>query len=57
METLLIDAGIASIKGSTEIAVAKLRAAADDADIDRCAFYAAVARRRAGQLLGGDEGR
>jgi hypothetical protein len=54
--TQTIDAGLALAEGRDDDAIPLLRAAVQD--FDRCEMkaYAAAARRRLGQLVGGDEG-
>ena len=53
---LLLDAAIASTDGRVEIAATMLRRAMELADQREMAMCAAAARRRLGELLGGDEG-
>jgi hypothetical protein len=53
----LARAGIASVAGDRETAIACLAGAADVFESADMALYSAVARLRRGELEGGDEGR
>jgi hypothetical protein len=53
----LLQAGVAALDGDAAAAVAQLARAADGCDAAELRLYAAVARRRRGERLGGDEGR
>ena len=53
----LVRAGVASIRGDPEKAVACLVSAEGAFDAADMALYSAIARLRRGELLGGDEGR
>jgi hypothetical protein len=53
----LVRGGIASVKGDESTAVARLRDAIDGFDEAGLELYAASARRKLGQLQGGDEGK
>jgi hypothetical protein len=53
----LYRAGVASVRGDADGAVARLNAAAAAYDAVDMGLYAAAARRHLGGLLGGDEGR
>jgi hypothetical protein len=53
----LADAGILAASGEKEAAIRGYSAAADALDGVAMATYAAAARRRKGELLGGSEGR
>jgi hypothetical protein len=50
-------AGIAAVRGDEDAAAALLRRAIDGFDRGGLALYAAAARRRLGQFVGGDEGK
>ena len=52
----LLSAGVASGEGRPDLAADRLAAAADEFDLADMNLYAAVARRRLGQILGGDRG-
>ncbi|MBK9035612.1 MAG: AAA family ATPase [Myxococcales bacterium] len=52
----LLRAGVAAVRGEVEPALALLADATAQLDANEMALYAAAARRRAGQLRGGDEG-
>src|SRR5581483_8716729 len=54
---LLIRAGVASVRGRREEALALLAAAEEGFTTAGMDLYAAAARRRRGGLLGGEEGR
>jgi hypothetical protein len=56
-EAALIRAGVASLRGDLETAARGLREAVAGFDADGIEHFAAAARRRLGELLGGDEGR
>lgn len=51
------DAGLALHAGNVELGANHLRAAARGFDENDMAMYAAAARRRLGELIGGDEGK
>ncbi|MBI5479227.1 MAG: AAA family ATPase [Deltaproteobacteria bacterium] len=53
----LVLGGVAESRGDQEAAVRRCAAAANGFEAADMALYAAAARRRQGQLLGGDEGR
>jgi eukaryotic-like serine/threonine-protein kinase len=53
----LIQAGVAHVRGERAAAIAHLGLAAARLDAFDMPLYAAVARRRLGQLVGGDDGR
>jgi hypothetical protein len=53
----LIRAGVASGRGDRPEAMARLKAAIDGLEANDMRYLAAVARRRLGELTGGDEGR
>jgi hypothetical protein len=53
---LLIRAGVASIRRDTEVAAALLREAAVALEAIAMPLYAAAARRRLGEILGGERG-
>jgi serine/threonine protein kinase/tetratricopeptide (TPR) repeat protein len=53
----LVRGGIASIRGDESMASARLRESIDGLDEVGLLLYAAAARHKLGQLLGGDEGR
>jgi len=52
----LLRAGCAHLRGDEQTAVDELREAANHADEHDMPFYAAVARRRLGSIVGGDQG-
>jgi hypothetical protein len=54
---LLVEAALAAIEGRVHEAVAKLADAEGRLGAQRIGLYAAAARLRRGELLGGDEGR
>lgn len=56
-EAILLRAGVARIRRRTEDAIALFSKAAESFDTLDMRVVAAVARRRLGELLGGDEGR
>lgn len=53
---VLLEAAVARCDGELELATEQLRAAIAILDEHQIALYAAAARRRLGQLLGGDTG-
>jgi len=53
----LLEAGVAGVRGDTAGAVRRLAAAATALDGVELGLFATAARRRRGELLGGDEGR
>jgi len=53
---LLVCAGVSARRGRTDDAVTKLRRAVETADLNSLAFVVALARRRLGELLEGEEG-
>jgi hypothetical protein len=53
----LIEAAVHACRGERDRACAKLAAATEDLEACDMALWAAAARRRRGELLGGDEGR
>jgi hypothetical protein len=52
----LLDAGVAVAKGDHANAVALTRRALEQAHLTHCLPYAALTKRRLGELVGGDEG-
>ncbi|HEX7251316.1 MAG TPA: protein kinase, partial [Thermoanaerobaculia bacterium] len=53
----LLRAGVASVKGEREEAILRARQAEEGFEAADMALYAAVARRRRGEMAGGEEGR
>jgi hypothetical protein len=54
---LMFEAAMAVTRGNRQTALDRISRAADGFNEYRSAFYCAIARRRKGELLGGDEGR
>jgi hypothetical protein len=53
----LVEAALAQVDGQSDRTATHLRSAIDNLGANEMAMYAAAARRRLGELLGGDEGR
>ncbi|MDQ3341356.1 MAG: protein kinase [Myxococcota bacterium] len=52
----LLDAGVAVARGDHEAALVATRKALEQAHVTHCLAYAALTKRRLGELVGGDEG-